>query len=399
MSKDSLEKLNFSKYNSEKVNQVIRQHLKLITEEILNFKDRLGLVSIILTGGFGRGEGSVLIKDRVVKPVNDYDISIIVKKHAPFLKNVPDPRVFGIISQISSKIKNKIQSAGVDIDILLYDQLPYSENSIKNFEKRFGSQVIWGLDAIGLLPEYDPKEIPLSDGVKLLFNRMTCLINGFPQANINRPNFSIQQSVKALHACCEALLLISGNYSYSYEERGRRFKLIFPNEFPDLSKNFPKLLEYIEKSIKFKLFPDYEIFAGYRELWPTVVDMYFEVLKYYIGKTYALGDSDLESIVNCVLNNLRGKLSENIIYWGGYLLNMWAHKIRVLKCDLSCKPKIYLYASESFLLYLMRYGYNQEYIELARSYLNRIIDVTDKDDLLELRIKTIKAFGSGAYEA
>jgi len=62
-------------HTDKRVDRTIEEHLNIIV-------NRLRLIpsvkSIILGGGFGRGEGSVLVDDSGVVPVNDYDIFVIV---------------------------------------------------------------------------------------------------------------------------------------------------------------------------------------------------------------------------------------------------------------------------------------------------------------------------------
>ena len=61
----------------KKIAKRINDDLSIIQQIILeNFNY---VESIILAGGFGRGEGGVLIHEKEVQPINDYDLYVITK--------------------------------------------------------------------------------------------------------------------------------------------------------------------------------------------------------------------------------------------------------------------------------------------------------------------------------
>lgn len=394
----NLQHINYTKYDNKKINHEIANQLSIIVDEILKYKDELGIVSIVLLGGFGREEGSIIFRNGRVEPLNDYDVNIVVEKHFPFFNNLPPLDVNKIINVISDNIKNKIDISHVDMGAIPYSILPTLPNIIANYEIKYGGKILWGEDVLKKMPNYDPKEIILSDGITLLFNRFNCLINGFPPANLNRKEHSIVQLVKPLHACCESLLLLSGDYHYSYEERNKRFKKIFPEIFPELYKRIPQLIEYVDKAIKFKLHPDYDMFPDHEKLWKNTVDMYFEVFKYYMNAYYKLNTLDLDIIIKNFLMENKGDIKENILFWGGYILNMWSHGFKIFKFNPNYKPNVYLYASEPYLVYMLRYGENKKYMKMIEYYLGNVININHNGDLFSLRSKSIIVLGRGGYE-
>ena len=56
------------------VNEAIQSDLDKITETILS---QINPVSIILFGGFGKGEGSVEVLNNSITPLNDYDLYVV----------------------------------------------------------------------------------------------------------------------------------------------------------------------------------------------------------------------------------------------------------------------------------------------------------------------------------
>jgi len=70
--------MHYTGYKSKKVDAAIEGHIRIIADAV---KKGIGddFVSLILVGGFGRGEGSVkILKDNVV-PLNDYDLYVVTK--------------------------------------------------------------------------------------------------------------------------------------------------------------------------------------------------------------------------------------------------------------------------------------------------------------------------------
>ncbi len=388
----NLQNINFTKYNDKRINNEIANQLSVIINEILNYDGKLKLVSIVLFGGFGRGEGSIIVKNDVIKPLNDYDLFIVIKKP---INPIQYFRIYSLLSKLSKTIQQKI-SIHADLIPLFYEDIKTLSPLIINYEMKYGSKILWGEDIIKQIPNYSPNDILLYDGIVLLFNRMLCLIYGYPKEKDKK--FVIIQSVKALHACCESLLLLSGNYHFSYEERNVRFKIIFPEKFPEIYRKFPELIDYVDKSINFKLHPDDNLFKYPEQLWEKTVKMYFEVFKYYLITYYnAPPNSSMENLINIFLVNEKKASIKNFIYWVGYIYNM---KIRGKKSRLNIsvnyQPRHFAYASEPFVLRAL-YEENDKDVKLAKQYLDKII-IIKKENISELRKKCIIAWGQGEYK-
>jgi hypothetical protein len=57
----------------KRVDNKVDIDLKHIVERVTSVQ---AVLAIILGGGFGRGEGSVLVDEKGIRPVNDYDLLI-----------------------------------------------------------------------------------------------------------------------------------------------------------------------------------------------------------------------------------------------------------------------------------------------------------------------------------
>ena len=68
--------MSYTQVKDERIDNKIEQELKIVCEEILKV---IKPVSIILFGGYGRGEAGAEIKDNEVILSKDYDILFVVK--------------------------------------------------------------------------------------------------------------------------------------------------------------------------------------------------------------------------------------------------------------------------------------------------------------------------------
>ena len=64
---------------SEKFDKLIDEQLIQVTQEILNLIPQKDIAAILLGGGYGRGEGGVLLENGEESLYNDYDLFVILK--------------------------------------------------------------------------------------------------------------------------------------------------------------------------------------------------------------------------------------------------------------------------------------------------------------------------------
>ncbi len=393
----NLQNINFTKYNNEKINKEISNQLLIVIDEILKHKDEVGIISIILTGGFGREEGSVIIKDEKIMPLNDYDIIIVSEKYPHLLNKT---KILSLSTHISKHITNKI-GITVDISPIFYKELKKLPNSIFNYETKYGSKILWGENVIEEMPNYDAKNIPLFEGIILLFTRIYALLYGHPK--YKPKELVIIQSAKALHACCEALLLLSKNYHYSYFERNKIFKNIFSAEFPEIYDKFPRMEEMVDKAIKFKLHPDYALFPDSEKLWKETCKIFIFIFKYYFKRYYQVNSDNLEDIIAKFLKEEKRFSLKNPLLWVEYYRSM---KLRNKnpKFHFSLFYNPWHFASAPLPLVLeMMVNDNIHHEKITNFYLEKLIDTKsnsiDKSNYIhELRKKCVIVARNGKFE-
>ncbi len=236
-------KSRFTKSSLPEADAVIKQNLDLICNAILEF-DPL-IEGIILTGGFGRGEGAMQLTENGVKAVNDYDILVA----APHYRSG---------KELGRKLAEKIGIDYVDISYFNPRQNVLKSSQI-DYDTRYGSQILYGDPRLlNHLPDLASGNISIEDGYKIIFNRLAGIMTTrFEVIDHNlvpeNPHYLQNQINKVLMALGDAYLINCKAYDSSYEVRAERFR--FLSHALGLSK---ELTETISDAYQRKLNPDYK---------------------------------------------------------------------------------------------------------------------------------------------
>ena len=265
----------------------ISELVKQITDEIVaRFQPR----SVILKGSFARGEASVIIKDEPLKFLSDCEIVVVPGKR--------------IKRDETHKLSVRLtQGMGLDIHIgpiepeldfclrfHLRNKIP---PSIENYELKYGSAILYGENYLEKIPDFKPQDIPVWEGIRLIFNRMIESLNYLfideMYQNTRSSGLRIPletsprllfQTYKTILACQDALLLSVKEYHHSYKVRNEIFRGVFQKYFGDLSGWLPKFLLLTMEATNHKLKPSGTYSACGTELWFDVVEVCDNVLRY-----------------------------------------------------------------------------------------------------------------------
>ncbi|PCI28661.1 hypothetical protein COB52_03375 [Candidatus Kaiserbacteria bacterium] len=192
------------------IDEKVERDLEVIRSSILDiYGDSIS--SIILCGGFGRGEGSII--EGV--PFNDYDIVLISKKR------IPKKELKSLGTELAKRIGIRFVDLGVVTDVSKL-QLSVFSFDLKN------SKVIYGKDVLEKLPTFNSEDISVDEGVKLLRNRIICFLELTPDGfldqrpiNENEHRLLVLQVSKAVIAASIAELILKRRYVSSYNEQKR----------------------------------------------------------------------------------------------------------------------------------------------------------------------------------
>lgn len=162
------------------------------------------LRSLVLTGGFARGEGAMLDG----APQNDYDLVAVRGGGRP-----REP-----YDAMRQRLEERL---GLHIDLAPVPawRLRFAAPSIFWYETAVRGRVLWGEDVLQRLPERMPQDLEPTEGLRLLVNRAAGLLFATAQG---APDKRIQAS-KALLAALDARLLAVGAFEPSQTERWHRF--------------------------------------------------------------------------------------------------------------------------------------------------------------------------------
>jgi len=238
------------------VDETIDAHMKVITKEMV---DRIKPESVILTGSFGRGEGSVILKNSEVKILSDYEIGVVTNK---FWQRE-------LLSRFSQKLSTIF---GVETTVVCITPDRLKQNRTKNlsfgrsppsvsmYELKSGSMLLYGKNYLSenLI---DPRTIPLWEGISLLFNRMAEALQYFDVCIFQKLGDALAENLnlikwinKILLACADALLISVGKYHYSYRTRRQVLQQEYPEYFSCAFRGFPQFLPMFQKAYEFKLY-------------------------------------------------------------------------------------------------------------------------------------------------
>jgi len=273
------------------VNEQIDLQLQLVTKTIL--KNAPNVRSIIIVGGFGKGEGSIkLTKDGKVKCFRDFDIVCIVdrKPDSKAIEELYDQiyKSLGVIYPKSSLFP-RAQSFAIDLKFLRKKDLIYPD--IYFYDLKAASQILWGEDVRRLVP-WTKNDVPLSSGLRLLFEKVCGLLGHFSIAYMQgkTPNFEgkellVSECRKTFIEIGTALCILAGKYEPRYAQRAKVLENFYATQFPELAQVLPelpkKVTEYTDLKLRSYSLENYE---DPIELWFSAQSYLREALDFYLKR-------------------------------------------------------------------------------------------------------------------
>jgi len=239
-------KQSYTAHGNPKIDETIERHMEIVTDEVRRAASNVD--SIVLAGGFGRGEGSVRrLPEGGYLPINDYDLFVFTDT----------PVSFDTYQKLTKHLKDRI---GVEIDMkfLRTRSLRSLVPDMFTFELKSASRVIWGKDLRDQIL-HEKKDVPLSAGLNTLFLEMLALITNFEpeylSGKIPRDKVPILNYVcsKAFIEICNALSLLGNFYDPYCSRRCDLFAKYYDAFFPELSKVLPDLPSKVRHHTYLKL--------------------------------------------------------------------------------------------------------------------------------------------------
>jgi hypothetical protein len=281
-------------YNDASVDQQIGRQISSVLTVILDSIQN-DVQSVFLSGGFGRGEGSVKFSvDGKVAPLKDFDILIL-------LKNAVDAQTK---QKLNDAVYNALGFSNVEDDEFRFSDfvVDLSYTSLSNlqafpdisiYELKASGSLLYGEDIRSQIP-WQPQDIPIASGIRLLFEKMTGLIGHFPilgeQLTEKKKELLFYECNKSYVEIGTALCLMFKCYEPSYSKRKELLKANF-SEMKPFSDQMPELLQKILLATDFKLKPDFrKVNLDPIEIWFGARNSLLAVSKFYLAQCLGLED-------------------------------------------------------------------------------------------------------------
>lgn len=361
-----------SKEADLKVQEDLNKIIKIIVK-------RINPISIILFGGFGKGEGMVEVNGKKITPLNDYDIYVVNKGNIN--EKLLDSTALECAKAIGKEGLDFVEHSEekydrnkffhIDLRNLNYNKLHKLLPTQRTFELKNSSQIIYGEDVRHKMPSV---VVPISDAIRILFNKMDHLLI----AEDKNKEIKAIYSIKAFLDLCSALLIFKKDFAGCYEERN---KIIKKYDFPK------ELIYYINWATKFRNKPDFNNIRDVNLIYEEAKKWIAYGFKYIITKYLKLFSDDWKVIAREVYKKLPYKyfnsyLPSRFLFFLQYYLNIKYVLTCFRKREFIIKPlfswrDVGLKLSIPLFLYL--YGEKR----LSKYYLKKI---TSKINPLKQRI-------------
>jgi len=283
--------LSYTKYEEQWIDLEIQCQLDIIIEIIKENISPNNLRSILISGGFGRGEGSIIVEDNQIRPLKDYDIFVIVKKK-------PKHKLIEFIHTKSYEklgIENPTNKDFVFSDFVIDINFTTEKRlslrpDIFSHELKNASKILWGEDIRECIP-WSLKDIPTITPLRFLFEKATGLIAHTSDINMKNMEIESDKKLPFIYECyktyveiCTVLCFSMGCYEPSYERRSILFTENFRLKLPEIHRIIPDLPDKVEKYTQFKLKPDLKQIETENpvELWFKTRDDLLVIMKYFI---------------------------------------------------------------------------------------------------------------------
>jgi len=264
----------------------IDKKLRVVVECIVNYlKDNIQ--SILLTGGYGRGEGSVIIRNGEVILLKDFDIAIVVNKIvcSSALSLMLEDIYKKLGSNNPTRSLFKYSNFAVDLRYLTKDNINYPDIWFVDLKN---STLLYGKDIRSYIT-YDSLDIPLSSGLRLVFEKITGLLGHFEYRLLykdideNARMRLIYECMKTYIEIATSLCILNKVYISSYIKRIDIIKILSSKgKLDEIVRHIPDLIDKIELATRFKLQPDFNVDKDPIELFFITRNDLALVLKYYI---------------------------------------------------------------------------------------------------------------------
>jgi hypothetical protein len=235
---------------SDKADRIVEKDLEIIKKIIVQ---EIHPQSIVLFGGFGRGEGSYEIHRGKVIPLNDYDMYVVTKK------KISDERLEDIGMKCSraihkgggefvenfKEVYDKNKFFHVDLRWLNYNKLKKLKKINRTYELKYGSTIIYGED---IRKKINDISVPLSEAFRYLINPACHLLVVMDERRLkgkwqkDEKFYAQHHIVKTYLAIASSWIISEGRFKANYTDTVKEFSRLYKTKFPKLTKKVEEAL-------------------------------------------------------------------------------------------------------------------------------------------------------------
>lgn len=237
-------------YNNKEVEIFLRKVLKEVSLVFEKIFTKETTSALILIGGYGRGEGGILVQDDAFHPHNDLNILYI---HHGSIDNISIDKANRQLEKIS-----KTYTIDIDMSAINKNKLLNLNGLVMSYDMRYGHKTLLGNS--DFLKEYqafsieniDPIEVRqllVNRGTLLLINRL--LLNKETLLETEK-RLIIKHTMKAIIGYGDALLYFNNAYHWSYAQKQSNL-----SHMKNISKDIKDLYS---EAILFRFMPDYDVY-------------------------------------------------------------------------------------------------------------------------------------------
>jgi len=222
----------YSVHGSAEFDALVDAHMERIAEVVYSSIYSKHWKALVLIGGYGRGEGTPQVGPNGKElPFNDYSFLVVTNFIDPLLRQSLKKREaslseeLGLVVVLRPKLKRSLKRSAF---------------TLSNYEMKLGHRVLRGdKEILSNMPDISPKQIPLSEGTRLLMNRGKRLLDIKMRMSTGKPltheehHLFIKYIFKAHLAFGDCALLLRGAYDPSTAVRRERINEISLNSLPD----------------------------------------------------------------------------------------------------------------------------------------------------------------------
>jgi len=226
------ERHRFTDFGSAQLETRISRDLDRIADVA---EDHLGqrFHTLVLRGGYGRGEGGGRQRNGVWEPYNDYDLFVVVKGFPAWQRSSVRAEITALGRSLEEELDLEVELSAIRVEDL--STLPFT---MMWCELAGGHHVVRGArDVLTTLPEMAPDKLPLFEGVHYLSNRAALILWSLVD------DLGADRTWKFIHkawlAIGAAALIGGGRFRVGYDQRLEALEDGLPEQLEDI----PMVLE------------------------------------------------------------------------------------------------------------------------------------------------------------